>query len=206
VVQNLIEKPIAVYLRVSTKKQETENQIIAIDRWLRAHGLTWDDVDYKLEETETGSEDQRPSFQELWRLVKNKQVKSIVVFEVSRLSRKQRTLINFLYDTIESGIMIYSVKESYLSNWLKDPKSRTIIIGILSILYDLERQLISERTKAGIERARLEGKQIGRPRKEVPKKKVKEMLAKGYPLKWIARELGISVSTLKRRLKEWGIR
>jgi len=202
----LIEKPIAVYLRVSTKKQETENQIIAIDRWLRAHGLTWDDVDYKLEETETGSEDQRPSFQELWRLVKNKQVKSIVVFEVSRLSRKQRTLINFLYDTIESGIMIYSVKESYLSNWLKDPKSRTIIIGILSILYDLERQLISERTKAGIERARLEGKQIGRPRKEVPKKKVKEMLAKGYPLKWIARELGISVSTLKRRLKEWGIR
>lgn len=202
----MIEKPIAVYLRVSTKKQETENQIIAIDRWLRAHGLTWDDVDYKLEETETGSEDQRPSFQELWRLVKNKQVKSIVVFEVSRLSRKQRTLINFLYDTIESGIMIYSVKESYLSNWLKDPKSRTIIIGILSILYDLERQLISERTKAGIERARLEGKQIGRPRKEVPKKKVKEMLAKGYPLKWIARELGISVSTLKRRLKEWGIR
>lgn len=120
----------------------------------------------------------------------------------SRLSRRQKTLIDFLYDCVEADITIYSIKESYFSEWLRDPRARTIIIGLLSILYDLERQLISERTKAGIEKARAMGKRVGRPRKEIDMGKVKELFAKGYPLSWVARELGVSVSTIKRRLRE----
>ena len=202
----LVERPIAAYMRVSTAKQDLENQRVAIENWLKAHGLTWNDVDYKFEDVESGAEDARPGFQELWRLVKNRQVRSIIVFEVSRLSRRQRTLIDFLYDAIENNVAIYSVRESYLADWLKDPRGRAIVVGLLSILYDLERQIISERTKAGLEKARLAGKRIGRPRKDVPRKRVEEMLGKGYPIAWIAKELGVSASTLKRRLREWGLR
>ena len=198
----MVEKPICVYMRVSTEKQDLENQRIAVENWLKLHGLSWRDVDYRLEDVESGAEDNRPGFQELWRLVKNRQVRSIIVYEISRLSRKQRTLINFLYDCVESDITIYSIRESYLSEWLKEPKSRAIIVGLLSILYDLERQLISERTRAGLERAKAEGKQIGRPRKDIDVRKLKELYEKGYPLKWIAKELGVSASTVKRRMKE----
>ena len=203
--QKTIEKPIAVYVRVSTRKQDVENQRLAIEQWLSAHGLTWDDVDYKFEDIESGAEDARPGFQELWRLVKNKQVKSIVVFEISRLSRRQRTLIDFLYDSIEAGVTIYSVKESYLGDWLSDSRSRTIIVGLLSILYDLERQLISERTKAGMARLKAEGKHLGRPRINVNKQEVLRLLNAGLSIPAIAKAVGVSESTLRKRLKEWGI-
>ena len=201
-----VERPIAVYVRVSTRKQEAENQLIAIGEWLKARGLSWGDVDYRFEDVETGKEDRRPGFQELWRLVRGDRIKSIVVFEVSRLSRRQRTLIDFLYDCVEKGVMIYSVKESYLTDWLRDPKGRTIIVGLLSILYDLERQLISERTKAGLERARREGKKIGGQYK-LSGREQKELLRlrrEGVPVARIARRLGVSRATVYRYLKRLG--
>jgi len=201
-----LERPIAVYIRVSTRKQETENQIISIREWLKVRGLNWDEIDYKFEDVETGKEDRRPGFQELWKLVKEERVKSIVVFEVSRLSRRQRTLINFLYDSIDRGVTIYSVKESYLSDWLRDPKGRTIIVGLLSILYDLERQLISERTKAGLERARKEGKKLGR-RFKLSKSEEKELVRlykEGVPIRRIARRFGVSRQTVYNYLKRMG--
>ncbi|RLE79283.1 MAG: hypothetical protein DRJ52_08745 [Thermoprotei archaeon] len=205
--KNKIERPLAVYIRVSTKKQELENQLIAIEEWLKVRGLSWEDIDYKFEDVESGAEDRRPGFQELWRLVREGRVKSIIVFEISRLSRRQRTLIDFLYDCVEKGTMIYSVKESYLSEWLKDPKGRTIIVGLLSILYDLERQLISERTKAGLARARAQGKKIGGQFK-LSEKEVKELIRlykEGVPIRRIARRFGISRATVYRYLRRAGI-
>jgi len=201
-----IERPIAIYIRVSTRKQELENQRLAIGKWLELHGLSWNDVDYYFEEVESGAKDTRPQFRKLWSLVKENKVKSIVVYEISRLTRNQRTMINFLYDTAEHSITIYSIRESYLSQWLKDPKGRTIITGLLSILYDLERQMISERTKAGLERARREGKHIGRPPKLTPEQIqfVKYLRSLGVSWSEIARRLGVHVTTLKRAIKKYG--
>jgi len=202
-----LERPIAIYIRVSTGKQDLNNQVIAIRKWLELQGETWDSVEYKFQDVETGAEDKRPQFQELWRLIREGRVKSIVVFEISRLSRKQRTLINFLYDSVEKGVMIYSVKESYINDWLRDPKSRTIIVGLLSILYDLERQLIGERTKAGLERVKAMGKHIGRPRKidNKHKNEIARLYRLGVSISEIARKYKVSPRTIKRRLKEWGI-
>jgi DNA invertase Pin-like site-specific DNA recombinase len=198
-----LERPLAVYLRVSTRKQETENQSIAIEGWLSSRGLSWGDVDYRLEDVESGTEDQRSGFQELWRLVKEGRVHGVLVFEISRLSRRQRTLIDFLYDCVERGITVYSVKESYLAEWLREPRARAIVVGLLSILYDLERQMISDRTKAGLERARMQGKVVGRPRKQVDRREVDKLLKLGVPRTKIARMLGVSPRTLKRRIVEW---
>jgi len=65
--------------------------------------------------------------------------------------------------------------------------------------------MIIERTKIGLERARLEGKQIGRPRKQVDRRKVEYYLKKGLHLTDIAKLLGVSYTTLRRRVKEWGL-
>ncbi|MGC8556194.1 MAG: recombinase family protein, partial [Conexivisphaera sp.] len=128
----------------------------------------------------------------------------VLVFEISRLSRRQRTLIDFLYDCVVSGVTVYSVKESYLADWLREPRARAIVVGLLSILYDLERQMISERTKAGIERARLQGKVVGRPRKPVDRREAEKLLRLGVPRSKVARMLGVSPRTLRRRILEWG--
>lgn len=200
-----VERPLAIYLRVSTRKQETENQSLAIEQWLASRGLSWADVDYRLEDVESGTEDQRAGFQELWRLVKEGKVHAMVVFEISRLSRRQRTLIDFLYDCVEGGVTVYSVKESYLAEWLREPRARAIVVGLLSILYDLERQMISDRTKAGLERARMQGKTVGRPRKQIDRREVDKLVRLGVPRSKIARMFGVSPRTLKRRLVEWNV-
>ena len=90
-----------------------------------------------------------------------------------------------------------------MSDWLRDPKGRTIIVGLLSILYDLERQLISERTKAGLERARREGKKIGRKFKlsERDVRELVRMYREGVPIARIARRLGVSRQTVYNYLK-----
>jgi len=77
---------------------------------------------------------------------------------------------------------------------------RPIVIAMLSTLYELERQMISERTKAGLERAKREGKHVGRPPKLSAKeqKKIMELYSLGVPIARIARQLGVSRSTVKR--------
>ena len=117
-------------------------------------------------------------------------------------------MIDFLYDCVEKDVMIYSVKESYLSDWLRDPKGRTIIVGLLSILYDLERQLISERTKAGLERARREGKKIGGQFK-LSDKEVKELIRlyrEEVPITKIVRRFGINHASVYRYRRRAGIK
>ncbi len=65
-----------------------------------------------------------------------------------------------------------------------------------------ERELLRQRTIGGMKRARLQGKHIGRPRKEIDWRKFEEYRRKGLSLRDIARLLGVSYSTLLRRLKE----
>ncbi|MGC8970031.1 MAG: helix-turn-helix domain-containing protein, partial [Conexivisphaera sp.] len=90
-----------------------------------------------------------------------------------------------------------------LAEWLREPRARAIVVGLLSILYDLERQMISDRTKAGLERARMQGKVVGRPRKQVDRREVDKLLKLGVPRTKIAKMLGVSPRTLKRRIVEW---
>jgi len=197
-----IERPLAVYVRISTQKQDLETQRLAIENWLKARGLSWLDVDHYFEEVESGREDLRPQFQELWRLVREGKVRSVVIYELSRLSRRMRTLVNFLYDCAERGVAVYSVREAFLSEWMRDPRARTIIVGLLGILYELERQFISERTRAGLAKARAQGKHIGR-RPKLSERDIlllKRMVEEGVPVARMARRLGVSRQTVYRYL------
>jgi len=205
--KNKIERPLAVYLRVSTEKQELETQRLAIEKWLKAKGLSWSDVDYLFEEIESGKEDQRPQFKKLHMMVKEGKIKAIIVFELSRLSRRMRTLVDFLYDCVDNNVSVYSIRESFFSEWMKDPKARAIIVGLLGILYELERQFISERTKAGLERAKRMGKKIGGQFKlsEKEQKELVRMYREGVPIARIARRFGVGRTTVYRYLRRAGV-
>jgi len=201
--QHAYPRPVVAYLRVSTEKQDLESQWITIEAWAASRGVT---IDERILEIESGAEDQRPRFRELWDRVKQGRVGTVVVAELSRLSRRMRTLVNFLYDCFDNNVMVVSVREGWLEEALRNDIVRPIIIAVFSSLYELERKMISERTKAGLERARKEGKQIGR-RPKLSEREVKELIAlyrEGVPIAQLARRFGVSRLTIYRYLEKYG--
>jgi len=194
-------RPVVAYLRVSTEKQELESQWTAIEAWVKSKGVT---IDERLVEVESGAEDERPIFLDLWRRVRERRVGTIVVAELSRLSRRMRTLVNFLYDCFESGVVVVSIREGWLEEALRNEVVRPVLIAMFATLYELERKMISERTKAGMARAKAAGKHVGRRPKlaEEDLRRIKELLELGVPKKRIAQLLGISRTTLYRYLRK----
>lgn len=196
------KRPVAAYLRVSTGKQDLESQWATIEAWCKSAGVV---IDERIVEEEpiSGGEDARPRFQELWARVREGKIGTIVVAELSRLSRNMRTLVNFIYDCLERGATVVSIREGWLEEALKNEITRPIIVAVFSTLYELERKMISERTKAGLARARAQGKHIGRPHR-LSEKEVREVLRlvrEGVPKRRIAEKLGVSRVTIYRLLK-----
>jgi len=196
-------RPVVAYLRVSTEKQSLESQWMTVEAWAKSRGVVIDERVVE-EEPVSGAEDQRLKFQELWERVRARKVGTIVVAELSRLSRRMKTLVNFLYDCLDNGVMVVSIREGWVEEALRNEVIRPIIIAVFATLYELERRMISERTKAGMARAKAMGKHVGRRGKlmEQDLKRVKEMLSVGVPKKRVAERLGVSRSTIYRYLKK----
>jgi len=157
--QALYPRPVVAYLRVSTEKQELESQWTTVEAWAKSRGVS---IDERLVEVESGSEDERSVFQELWERVRAKKVGTIVVAELSRLSRRMRTLVNFLYDCFENNVVVVSIREGWLEEALRNEVVRPVLIAMFATLYELERKMISERTKAGTAKAKAAGNHAGR--------------------------------------------
>ena len=200
-------KPAVAYLRVSTGEQTVENQRIAVEEWAKRNGYLI--VKYYVEEGVSGRVPalKRPGFRRLLEEVAMMNPKPLItiVYELSRVGRS-------FYETMEAiralesiGVPIVSVspKESFLQSL--DPSMRKLILAIFSWVAERERELLSQRTREGMRRAKLEGKHVGRPRKPVNKRVVLRYLEKGLTMSAVARIVGVSPKTLKRRLREWGI-
>jgi len=194
---------IVAYLRVSTEKQDLESQWMTIEAWAKSRGVSIDERVVE-EEPVSGAEDQRLKFQELWERVRRGKVGTIVVAELSRLSRRMRTLVNFLYDCFENNVVVVSIREGWLEEAMKNEIIRPVVIAVFASLYELERRMISERTKAGMAKAKALGKHVGRRRKltEGELRRMKELLSAGVPKKKVAEQLGVSRSTIYRYLKK----
>lgn len=196
-------RPVVAYLRVSTGKQDLESQWMTIEAWAKSRSIS---IDERIVEEEpiSGAKDQRPKFQELWKRVKQGRIGTIVVAELSRLSRRMRTLVNFLYDCFDNNVMVISIREGWLEEALRNEIIRPIIIAMFSTLYELERKMISERTKAGMARVKAMGKHIGRKPKLSEKdiREIMRLIKEGVPKKRIAEKLNISRSTLYRYMQK----
>jgi len=197
----MFRKPVVAYLRVSTEMQDLDSQKVVINDWAVKNGVV---VDEWFTEVASGSEDERPVFRDLWRRVQEKRVGTIVVAELSRLSRRMRTLINFLYDCVDNDVYVVSIREGWLSDAMRNPVTRPVVVSMISTLYELERVMISERTKAGLQKAKLSGKRLGRPPKLKPEHLLEaiKMYRQGVPMSEIARRLNVDRSTLYRSLKK----
>ncbi len=194
------------YLRVSTDNQDLKNQKLEILDYAQKHSYTVDDwVEVKVSSRKSTKE----------RLVDHllNRLESgdcLIVAELSRLGRSVGQIINIIDELIRKKVKVVIIKETMIINGKNDIATKTMIT-MFSLFAEIERDLISERTKAGLARAKAEGKQIGRPRgngnsklngKEID---IQNMLQKGVSRASISKLMGCSWPTLNHFIKTRGL-
>ena len=175
------------YCRVSTKQQSLDRQK---DQLIEAG------VDSRLiyEEVMTGTKKERP---ELIRMIENLQEGDVVVItDLTRISRSTKDLLQIIDLIKEKGASIKSLKDTWLDTSSESPYGN-FLLTVMSGLSELERNLISQRTKEGLESARARGRVGGRPRGRDEKAEyVMFLVNQGMKIKDICDKTGISRSTI----------
>ena len=199
-----MQKYAIAYLRVSTDEQTVETQKIAITKWAK-------DYDYHMlyffEDPAVSGKipaTSRKGFQDLMEFVRLSKVEAVLVYELSRVGRT-------FWDTLDaikvieehSPLISCSPRESFLQT--TDPSIRKLMISILTWVAEREREMLVQRTKDGMNRARIAGKEIGRPQKVIDKNNLITLLAENISKAKIARELGISKATLYKEFRRLNI-
>jgi DNA invertase Pin-like site-specific DNA recombinase len=188
----LVAKRIALYARVSTLDQTCDNQLHDLREYCCARG--WTAVREFIDQGISGSKEKRPALDKLMAEVKARRVDVVVVAAFDRFGRSVRHLVDALELFRHLFVEFVSLREQIDTG---SPLGAAVFT-IIAAIAQLERSLIVERVKAGLRRARAEGKRLGRPRVHVDERAVKRCVARGLPVRVAAKELGISPSSYLR--------
>lgn len=187
------------YIRVSTDKQNVTNQEHSILLYCRDRKMDVDDW-YKVEMSSRKTTKQRRIDELLENL---KRGDTLVVSELSRLARSVGQIAIIVDTLLDNEVRVICIKENMELNGTKDIQTK-VMITMFSLFAEIERDLISERTKEGLKRARAQGKLIGRPKGRLGKSvldgkedQIKDLVAKGVTKANIAKILGVSWPTLQ---------
>ena len=183
-------KRIAIYARVSTTDQSTESQLLDLRRYVSDRG--WTIFKEYVDEGISGTKDSRPALNELMNDAKKRRFDVVLVWRFDRFARSTKHLILALEEFKNLGIDFVSYQENIDTS---SPLG-SAIFTIISAVAQLERDIIAERVKAGLRRAKENGKKLGRPRVSVDTEKIHWMRAKGLSLRAIAKETGVSRTTV----------
>ena len=144
----------ALYCRVSTSKQTTENQKVRLLQYGIDHNLKYDLFD-EIESTRKT----RPVKQELLHHLRKGDYKEVIVYKLDRWARSSRELILEIQELIDKGVRFVSISD----NLDFSTSSGRLHFQILAAFAEFERSLISDRTKEGLARTKQQGTQLGRP-------------------------------------------
>jgi DNA invertase Pin-like site-specific DNA recombinase len=185
----------AVYLRVSTDDQTTANQYQALSAAAARSGwtivATFEDAGI----SGAKGRDQRPGFDQLHRAITRREVDIVIAWSVDRLGRSLQDLVAFLGELRAVGCDLYLHQQGVDTT---TPAGRALF-QMLGVFAEFERAIIVERVRAGIARARGEGKHLGRPRIDgTIEQAIRAALAEGRGIRKVARECGVGVSVVQR--------
>jgi putative DNA-invertase from lambdoid prophage Rac len=189
------------YLRVSTEEQTVLNQKLAMQKWAADH-------DYQILDNFEDSAIsgkipavKRNGFQAMLEIIRSEPIDAVLIYELSRVGRTFWDTLDAIKAIEEYAPLIScSPRESFLQ--MTEPSVRKLMIGILTWVAEREREMLVQRTKDGISRAKSVGKVIGRPKKELDKDSLIRLLAQNEPRTKIAKSLGVSKATLYKELRE----
>lgn len=185
-------KRIAIYARVSTTDQTCDSQLRDLREYCRARG--WQHVTEYVDEGISGTTDRRPALDELMGAVKKRGVDVVVVAAFDRFGRSVRHLVDTLELFRHLDVEFISLREQIDTG---SPLGQAVFT-IIAAIAQLERSLLVERVKAGLRRARDQGKHIGRPRLQVQERRLESVLSRRLTSRLAAKELGISQSSFLR--------
>lgn len=193
---------VVAYMRVSTNTQEVQTQEYELLRYAQQHDMTIDEF-FRLEISSRKSMADR-KINDLLEMLTDGD--TLIVAELSRLGRALSQIV-FIVDTLlEKGVTFIAVKQGMHLNGAHDMTAK-IQIAMFGLMAEIERDLISERTKAGIARAKANGKNVGRPTNsrssvlDARQDEISMMLEKGVSKSAIAKMLDVSGPALHYFLK-----
>jgi len=188
-------KRAALYLRVSSERQTVANQRPALLKLAKTRGLK---VVATFEEQASAAK-VRPQYDAMMEAAHRGDFDVLIVWSLDRFGRSAIANLQDVLSLDEKGVHVVSAQESWLE---MDGPVRKLLIFIISWVAEQERKRLIERTCAGMERARAEGKAIGRPRVIFSRRSVETMMqARGATPLSVAKLLGVSESSVRRALR-----
>jgi DNA invertase Pin-like site-specific DNA recombinase len=192
---------VAIYARVSTRdRQEAENQLRELRAYCRKQNWT---VVGEYVDRESGGKASRPQFRQLFEDAHRRKFDLVLFWALDRFSREGvlRTL-TYLNELEAAGVQFKSYAERYIDS---SGLFKEAILAILATLAKQERIRLSERVKAGLDRARSEGKRLGRPRlPEETLAEIRNLHQAGVSKREISRRVRYVDSGGRRRRVGWG--
>jgi len=192
---------VALYCRVSTstKDQTTENQL----RELKSYCERMDYEVVKIYEDEVSgakSREKRPAYSELCKDAFLKKFDIIIGWDVSRFGRSMKEFVSFLSDMDDKGIGVIAVKNGLDTN----SSSGRMMMKLIGVLEEWNREMLVERTNAGLARTVANGTKLGRRKvtNDTMTAKIIELRSAKKSIREIASEVGVSTATVQRELKK----
>ena len=185
-------KRAALYMRVSTVDQHPENQLNELRDFaaLRGFKVAEEYTDHGI----SGAKARRPALDRMLKDAHRRKFDVVVVWACDRLARSTKHFLQVLDELNEVGVQFLSQREAIDTD---GPLGRAIIV-IVSAVAELERSLIVERVRAGMRRAKLDGRRIGRAPLEIDHAAlVRDRLA-GMSLTHVAKRYGLSRASVVR--------
>jgi len=188
---------VALYSRVSTQDQSVEMQSADLKRYSKERRFEV----YKeySDEGISGTKDRRPALDELMEDARKRKFDAVLCWRFDRFARSTKHLIIALEEFRHLGIEFISYQENIDTS---SPLGKAVFI-IVSAIAELERNIIIERVRAGIRRAKENGKRLGRPKRlNLNVEELQEMRDRGLSFKKIGEKVNACPVTIYKTLKE----
>jgi DNA invertase Pin-like site-specific DNA recombinase len=185
-------KRVAIYARVSTDGQSVDLQLAELNEFISRRG--WQLVGEYVDRGVSGSQESRPALNRLMNDAKQRKLDVIAVWKLDRFARSVKHVVVALSEFEALGIAFISLKDNLD---LTTPSGR-FMFQIIAAFGELERAIIAERVRAGLQNAKRKGKRLGRPQVAVDLAHIGSLRSSGASWRQISARLGISVRTIRR--------
>jgi DNA invertase Pin-like site-specific DNA recombinase len=186
---------VALYLRVSTTDQDPESQGREVRAFVTARG--WEVEESYQDVGVSGARASRPALDRLLQDAWRGKFEAVVVWDLSRLARSTLHALELLREFEQTNVRFIAVKQTFDT---ATPLGKAFFT-LAAMFAELERAILIERVRAGMARARAEGKRIGRPERVVDLEELGRLRAQGLSIRQVARRLDVPSSTVAKRLK-----
>ena len=194
---------IAIYLRVSTDEQTTENQRRELAKVATRSGWKIANIYEDAGISGANGREKRPAFDRLLKDAARREFDMVAAWSVDRLGRSLQDLVGFLNELNALGIDLYLHQQAVDTT---TPAGRALF-QMLGVFAEFERSIIQERIKAGLSRARANGKRLGRPtgssrKRDRARTTVRRLREQGRSIRAIAKAVGVAPNTVHAILRE----